>query len=76
MLTAKRVARLLKKVGRHPDGHGLYLRVSRPGKGSWLLRYERHGRERMVGLGPIHTVGLAEARTRARDARLELPSTA
>jgi integrase len=71
-LTTKRVARLLKKPGRHPDGHGLYLRVSSPGKASWLLRYERGGRERMVGLGPIHTVGLADARSRARDARLEL----
>ena len=39
---------------------------------SWVLRYQRAGRERMVGLGPLHTVGLAEARSRARDARLAL----
>jgi Arm DNA-binding domain/Phage integrase family len=68
-LTAKRVARLLKKPGRHPDGDNLYLRVSSPGNASWLLRYERDGRERMLGLGPLHTVTLAEARSRAKAAR-------
>src|SRR5262249_46906078 len=36
---------------------------------SWLLRYERDGRERWMGLGPLHTFGLAEARVRARKAR-------
>ena len=71
-LTAKRVARLLKKPGRHPDGDNLYLRVSSPGNASWLLRYERAGRERMLGLGPIATVTLAEARNRAKAARLLL----
>jgi integrase len=68
-LTAKRVARLLKRPGRHPDGDNLYLRVSSPGNASWLLRYERAGHERMLGLGPLHTVTLAEARTRAKAAR-------
>ncbi len=68
-LTAKRVARNLKRPGRYPDGDNLYLRVSSPGKASWLLRYERAGRERMLGLGPLHTVSLAEARIRAKAAR-------
>jgi hypothetical protein len=67
--TTKRVARFLKKPGRYPDGDNLYLRVSRPGRGSWLLRYERAGKERMLGLGPLHTVTLAEARIRAKAAR-------
>jgi integrase len=72
-LTAKRVGRLLKKrPGRHHDGHGLYLQVVNPTSASWLLRYVRDGRERMLGLGPVHTVGLAEARTRAKAARLQL----
>ena len=39
---------------------------------SWLLRYERNGRERWMGLGPLHTVSLSEARDRARRARLQL----
>ena len=71
-LTAKRVAKLLKRPGRHPDGDNLYLRVSRPGKASWLLRYERAGRERMLGLGPIATISLGEARERAKAARRQL----
>src|SRR5262249_12514297 len=36
---------------------------------SWFLRYQRHGRERWLGLGPLHTFGLIEARERARRAR-------
>ena len=71
-LTAKRVAKLLKRPGRYPDGDNLYLRVSRPGKASWLLRYERDGRERMLGLGPISTILLGEARERAKAARRQL----
>jgi hypothetical protein len=78
-LTIKRVARLLNAPGRHFDGAGLYLQVPEPGKkaprknrASWLLRYERDGVERYMGLGPLHTVGLEEARERARQARLLL----
>jgi integrase len=71
-LTTKRVAQRLKTAGRYPDGDNLYLRVSKPGNASWLLRYQRDGRERMLGLGPIHTVTLAEARIRAKAARLLL----
>ncbi|MCP3462649.1 Arm DNA-binding domain-containing protein [Bradyrhizobium sp. CCGUVB23] len=34
--------------------------------------YERNGRERWMGLGPLHTVSLQEARERARKARGQL----
>ena len=71
-LTAKRVLRFLKRPGRYPDGDNLYLQVATPGKGSWLLRYEHNGRERLMGLGPLHTIGLAEARDRAKRARQQL----
>jgi integrase len=71
-LTAKRIARLLKRPGRYLDGHGLVLQVVNPNNASWLLRYQRDGRERWMGLGPLHTVGLADARIRARTARLQL----
>jgi hypothetical protein len=37
-----------------------------------LLRFERAGKERNLGLGPLHTVTLAEARARAKAARLLL----
>jgi len=73
-LTAKRIA-AIKRPGRYFDGHGLYLQVH-PGKGglrrSWILRYALNGHERWLGLGPLHTVGPAEARERARKARLQL----
>jgi hypothetical protein len=68
MLTAKRVERV-KAPGRYHDGHGLYLQVVNANNKSWLLRYERDGRERWHGLGPLHTFSLKEARERARAAR-------
>jgi integrase len=67
-LTALEVARR-KKPGRYSDGHGLWLQVSSSGTKAWLFRYMIDGRARHMGLGPLHTVSLAEARTRARQAR-------
>lgn len=71
-LTAKRVTRLVKRPGRYHDGHGLILVVVNPNNASWQLRYQRNGRERWLGLGPLHTVTLKDARERARAARLQL----
>jgi integrase len=71
-LTAKRIARLRKRIGRYPDGHGLYLQIASAGAASWLFRYEVAGRERMLGLGPLHTVSLKQARERAKAVRLQL----
>src|SRR5215831_5011262 len=67
-LTAKRVEHL-QKPGRHPDGDGLYLQITPAGVKSWVLRYERTGRERMLGLGTLRDFSLKEARERARRAR-------
>jgi integrase len=67
VLTAKKVERA--KPGRYRDAHGLYLQVRNADNKSWLLRYERAGRERWLGLGPLHTFSLKEARERARAAR-------
>ena len=71
MLTAKRVERV-KTAGRYHDSHGLYLQVRSTTNKSWLLRFERGGKERWYGIGPTHTVTLKEARERARAARLLL----
>jgi integrase len=72
-LTSKRVAKLVRhSTGRFHDGHGLYLQVFNRNSASWILRYVRAGKEHMLGLGPYHLVGLAEARQRARAARLQL----
>ena len=58
------------------DGGGLWLQVSRGRDGqinkSWIFRYaaadtkisltgRKYRRERQMGLGPLHTVGLADA---------------
>lgn len=66
------------KPGYHHDGGGLYLDV-RSGRGHgapyfvptrvWVFRFTRHGKARMMGLGPLHTIGLADARQKAREAR-------
>jgi integrase len=66
-LTVKRIARF--SPGRYGDGKGLYLEVASATNRCWLFRYERSGRERWLGLGPLHTVDLKEARERARKAR-------
>lgn len=71
-LTAKRVEKLKSKPGRHRDQHGLYLQVISRTNISWVLRFQRNGRERWHGLGPLHTFGLAEARERARKARQQI----
>jgi integrase len=67
-LTTKRVAALVEP-GRYGDGKGLYLQVTPAGVRSWLLRYERNGRERAMGLGSVDDFTLEEARERARCAR-------
>jgi len=59
----------LKKPGRYGDGGGLALQISKWGTKAWLFRYERDGREHQMGLGPLMTISLAEARQRATNAR-------
>jgi integrase len=67
-LTTKQVARL-REAGRYHDARGLYLQISESGARSWLLRFERDGRERMMGLGSAHDFSLEQARERASAAR-------
>jgi integrase len=58
------------------DGGNLYLQCTLGADGSvrrsWLFRYERDGRRREMGLGPLHTIGLGEARDKARSLRQQL----
>jgi integrase len=67
-LTALKVGRL-KEPGLYPDGGGLYLQITGTGARSWLYRFMLNGRAREMGLGPLSSVGLAEARQAALDAR-------
>jgi integrase len=57
--------------GYYGDGGGLYLLVGPTGAKSWVFRFRDAGRLREMGLGPLHTIGLAEARGRAQNCRRE-----
>jgi len=56
-------------AGRHSDGGGLYLRVSRSGGRSWSFMFDRGGQRREIGLGPYPALGLAAARKLAVEHR-------
>jgi integrase len=57
------------RPGVYGDGAGLYLNVGPAGNKSWLFRFMLNGTAHEMGLGPLHTIGLAEARERAKAAR-------
>jgi hypothetical protein len=59
----------LKEPGMYADGGGLYLQISRSGTKSWIFRFAMEGREREMGLGSLHTIGLSDARLLATKAR-------
>ena len=67
-LSARKVASATGQ-GRYADGGGLYLQVSRSGTKSWLFRFMLDGKARQMGLGPIHTVPLIDARAAAMNCR-------
>jgi integrase len=70
-LSALAVARA-KEPGYYNDGAGLYLQVSTTGTKSWIFRFRMSGKQREMGLGPLHTVTLAEARDKAKECRVAL----
>jgi integrase len=83
-LTVKGVSAQMKP-GRYPDGEvrGLILQVKehtneKTGvvsvRRSWILRYQINKKTHWFGLGPLHEVGLKEAREAAREARGKLRS--
>ena len=71
-LTTTSMKAALKEPGRHGDGDGLFLQVSAGGAASWLLRVQKDGRRRDIGLGSLKKVSLALARTRAAEARADV----
>jgi integrase len=66
-LTVRKVEAL--PVGTWGDGGGLYLQVLPKGGRTWLFRYKARGKTTWAGLGGFPTVGLADARTAALEAR-------
>ncbi len=53
------------------DGGGLWL-VSKGTGRYWIFSYTFAGLRREMGLGPLHTVGLAEAREKAEECRRQV----
>jgi hypothetical protein len=72
-LTARAVSGLTKP-GRHADGGNLYLQISPSGTRQWVFLYERHGRQREMGLGSAApgNMMLGVAREKAIEARRQL----
>jgi integrase len=54
--------------GLYHDGGGLWVQVRARAR-SWVFRYTIAGQARMMGLGPLHTITLREARAKALEAR-------
>jgi len=75
-LTALQVSRV-SEPGLYSDGGGLYLQVTAP-RGqdrtghpprSWIFKFTLNGKAREMGIGPLHTVSLAQARAKATECR-------
>ena len=63
-LTATAV-KAAKVAGRYGDGDGLFLMVGPSGSKSWLVRVQKDGKRRDIGVGGANKVSLALARDRA-----------
>ena len=70
-LTAGQIDKMTT-LGLHRVADGLYLQVRQNGAKSWILRYQRNGRSRMMGLGPAKLVNRSDAIARARRAQVQL----
>ena len=51
--------------GRYGDGDGLFLMIDKRGGKSWILRVQKDGKRRDIGLGSAAKVPLKLARERA-----------
>jgi len=70
-LTATAV-KAAKAKGRYGDGDGLFLLVGPTGARSWVVRIQKDGKRRDIGLGSALKVSLAIARERASKARSQI----
>src|SRR5580704_13662016 len=70
-LSARAVA-TIAQPGRHSDGDGLYLNVTRSGARSWLFMWKKDGKRREMGLGSAGSVSLARARELASECRAQV----
>ncbi|MBN14653.1 MAG: integrase, partial [Pelagibacterium sp.] len=67
-LTARSVT-TITKPGLHADGDGLYLVVDKTGAKRWAFIFQWDGKRKEMGLGNLASIGLADARGMAADAR-------
>lgn len=67
-LTATAV-KAAKEPGRYGDGDGLFLVIGKRGGKSWIVRLQKDGRRRDIGLGSASKVPLKLARERAVEVR-------
>ncbi len=67
-LSARTLASITRP-GRHSDGGGLYLAISKDGRRRWVFMWTRAGKQREAGLGSPLFVSLAEARAKAVEYR-------
>jgi len=65
-----------KDPGRYGDGDGLYLVVAPSGSKSWVVRVQKDGRRRDIGLGGYPKASLKLARERAREVRSQVEAGA
>ena len=72
-LSAKTVT-LKKQPGLYCDGGGLYLQVTSSASKTWIFRFRSPHTQKLrdMGLGPLHSVGLPEARDKAAAQRTAL----
>lgn len=70
-LTATAV-KAAKEPGRYGDGDGLFLLVGKTGSKSWVVRIQKSGKRRDIGLGSAAKVSLALARERAATVRSQV----
>ena len=61
--------RNLNLPGKHFDGGGLYLELTKAGGRYWRLKYRHGGKEKRLAFGVYPAVSLKDARDRAADAR-------
>lgn len=78
-----RIAEKGKSVGqpaaaRYPDGHNLFLYVSKTGAKSWVFVWSKNGIQREIGLGSYtgdgitYPVDIAKARAKAQEVRNQI----
>lgn len=64
--------RRTSKIGKHADGHGLYLQVSSSGGKYWRYSYRFDGKQKTLALGTYPDISLTKARERHQEARTQL----